>query len=176
MYWYYRISPVLALLFIGLGLFLHLRIGILSGLPLYVGALFIVLVYLLFGNIWQAFGKLKQGNLEAAEAILQDIAYPKILFKTHRAYYHFIQGILHIKKENLRDGETHLLQALQLGVTNATDRALITLNLGSLYLQTQNLEQAKYYIQETLRSSSNDLILKQRAAVFERKIKELYPE
>ncbi|NJL74523.1 MAG: hypothetical protein HC892_05255 [Saprospiraceae bacterium] len=173
MYWYHRISPFLTLFFAAVGIILHFKVGIATALPLYLGALFLLVTYLLFGNIWLALGKLKRGNLHQAETILKSIKYPKLLFRTHRAYYHFIQGMLAIKQENMEDGKVNLEEALEIGIHRATDRALITLNLASLYLQQNNIPKASNYIKETLECPTNDLLIKQRAVLFERKIQDL---
>lgn len=173
MYWYHRVSPFLTLLFAALGIILHFKVGVTTALPLYLGALFLLVTYLLFGNIWLALGKLKRGNLRQVEAILNSIKYPKLLFRTHRAYYHFIKGMLAVKKENMEDGKVNLEEALNIGIHRATDRALITPNLASLYLQQNNIQQASSYVKATLDCPTNDLLIKQRAVLFERKIQEL---
>ena len=158
---------LLILLFIVLGIVLHIQQGLSSAWYLYVAALLLLVTYFLFGNVWSAFSLLKKGKLAAAEKIVDQIKRPDWLLKQHRAYYHFIKGITALQHKELPEAEQHLTNALQLGLRTPNDTALVSLNLAHLYYAQQRHDDARQYLAKAKALPFNDLMLKDKIAEME---------
>ncbi len=159
---------LLVLLFLVLGVVIHIRQGIGGAWYLYAAALLLLATYFLFGNVWSAFSLLKKGKLAQAEHIVDQIKRPEWLLKKHRAYYHFIKGMATLQHKEFAEAEQHLQSALQLGLRTPNDTALVNLNLAHLCLRQKRNEEARHFLQEAKKLPFNDLMMKDKIAEMER--------
>ncbi|MFK7807586.1 MAG: tetratricopeptide repeat protein [Saprospiraceae bacterium] len=159
---------VLVLLFIVIGIVLHVKLGIGSAWYLYVAALLLLATHFLFGNVWAAFGLMKKGHIEKAESMMDQIKRPDFLLKSHQAYYHFIKGIAALQNKEFPEAEEHLTGALQRGLRTVNDEALVTLNLAHLCFAQNRKEEAAAYLKKVKALSYNDLMLKDKVAEMEK--------
>jgi len=103
---------------------------------LYLAAALLLASHLLFGNIWQAFSALRSGRVELADRILGLVVRPSWLLPRPRAYYHFVQGMLALRAEQLEKGDQALQLALAGPLRSDRDKALALLNRAHIaYLQ-----------------------------------------
>ena len=159
---------LLILLFIVLGILLHVKIGIGSAWYLYVAATLLLATHFLFGNVWGAFTLMKRGKLAEAEKMMDQIKNPNLLLKSHQAYYHFVKGIAALQNKEFPEAEEHLTSALKKGLRTTNDTALVTLNLTHLYMAQDRKEEAKKYLAKTKSLSFNDLLLKDKIVEMEK--------
>ena len=157
-----RVRFMLILLFIVIGIVLHVKVGIGSAWYLYLASFIILLTHFLFGNIWAAFGMLRKGKIPEAELLVNQIKRPEFLSKQHRAYYHFIKGMIALQKEELQEGEIQLKQALERGLRSPNDNALTALNIAHIYFRQQKLEPCRKYLSQSKAFTPNDLLIKQK--------------
>ncbi|MEL6867973.1 MAG: hypothetical protein AAFP19_26345, partial [Bacteroidota bacterium] len=120
-----------------------------------------LITYLLFGNIWMAFKKLRLGKLEEAEDLVNQIKWPSWLSRQHRAYYHFIKGMIALQKKELPEGEKHLITAMDIGLRTPNDKALVALNLAHICYVGKRVEDSKNYLGQAKSFNSNDLMIRQ---------------
>ncbi len=156
-----RVRFGVAILFLIIGIVLHVQLGIGDAWYLYLASALLAATHFLFGNIWPAFAQLQKGNLLKAEVLLHQTRYPDYLLPRPRAYYYLSRGIIALKQEELDDGQTDLEEALKLGLRTATDTALANLNLAHIHYKKQNITEVKQHLAAAKTASSNDLLIKQ---------------
>ncbi len=156
-----RIRFYLILLFLFLGVVLHIEQGLKSAWYLYVAALLLLFTHFLFGNVWAAFGKLKKGQLDEAERLIDQIKRPQYLTKRHRAYYHFIKGMIALQRKELPQAEGQLKEALDIGLRTNNDHALTAINLAHICFLEKRNQEAIAYLSKARSFKSNDLLIKE---------------
>ena len=152
----------LAILFLALGIAIHIYNGFGDAWYLYVASLLLLAAHFLFGNVWSAFRQMKRGNIDQASKLLAKIKYPDLLFKTHRAYYYFIQGMIALQHKALPLGKQHLAKALDLGLRTENDTAMAQLNLAHIHFVEKEYEDAKALLQNIKTLQPSDLLIKQK--------------
>ena len=163
-----RIRFLLILSFLIIGIFLNVRLGISSAWYLYVAALLLLFTHFRFGNVSSAYIKLQKGKPDDAEYLLDQIKRPEWLAKRHRAYYHFIRGMIALQDKHLPEGETHLNQALDLGLRTNADHALVALNLAHICFVDQRKSDARLYLEKAKSYPNNDLLIKEKVEELEK--------
>jgi len=163
-----RVRFLLILLFLVLGVLLHIRIGLSAAWYLYLASFIILLTHFLFGNVWAAFALLRKGRIPEAETLINQIKLPNLLTKQHRAYYHFIKGMIALQKEELKEGEDQLKQALERGLRTPNDNALTALNIAHIYFKQQKIELCRKFLNQSKSFESNDLMIKEKISELEK--------
>src|SRR5690606_26083157 len=118
-----RIRIALILLFLLIGVVLHVRYGFSPAWYLYATSLILLFTHFAFGNVWAAFSKLQKGKIPEAELLINQIKKPQWLAKQNRTYYHFIKGMIALQKRDLEEGESHLKIAVARKLRSANDNA-----------------------------------------------------
>ncbi len=149
-------------LFLGLGLLLHLQLGLAQAWYLYLAGLLLLLSHLLFGSVWLAFSFLKRGRPEVADKLLRQVWNPDWLIRRNRAYYYFTLGMLHLQYKRLQDGEKHLRQAVELGLQRPNDNALAYLNLAHIYYVEAQAGKAREAMKKARSFNPTDLMIKDK--------------
>lgn len=155
-----RIRFGLIFLFIGLGILLHLKTGLTNAWPLYVAALILLATHYLLGMVWIAFNLLKKGKVEQAEDLINQVKKPAWLIRRNRAYYFFTKGLINLQKKELKQGEENLQLALNTGLSNVNDLALVNLNLAHIYYLRKKFDKARNHLEEAKAQNSGDLLIK----------------
>lgn len=156
-----KIRFLLVLLFLGLGIWLHVVEGIGAAWFLYVAAFILLMTHFLFSNVSAAFIALRKGNIDNAEELIYRIKKPEWLLKQHRAYYHFTKGMIALQRNSSQEAKFDLREALNLGLRTSTDKALATLNLANLAFKDKDLELTRKLVAETESYNANDLMIKE---------------
>lgn len=134
---------------------------------LYIASFILLLTYFLFGNISAAFVNLRKGKLENAEKLIQQVFRPSWLIKGHRAYYHFIKGMIALQRKEMAEGEHHLKAALSTGLRTDTDKALTALNLAHITYVGGRKEEARQHLKKAKTFETNDLMIKENITKME---------
>lgn len=151
----------LAALCLVLGLVVHYYNGFWDALPLELAAIVLFASHFLFGNVWPAFSQMKRGNIDLAEKLLSFTSNPNLLIKRNRAYYYFTRGVLDLQQKALEPAGEALKKAVELGLRQPNDLALANLNLAHIKFVQQELQEAKYYMDEVKKLQPTDLLIKQ---------------
>lgn len=160
--------PVLFALFTVLGAVLHFRIGLENAWYLYAAAGLTLAAYLLFGDVWSAFNLLKRGKPEKAQKILDRIFFPDLLLPSHRAYFHFTQGMIFLQRKKLDAAEPHLLKAEKNGLRRPADQALLLLNLAHLNYVRRRFQESRRYLNAAKQQKTDDLLIKDSVGKLEK--------
>ena len=161
------IRLALVILFFILGIAIQVMQGIGSAWYLYLTAFILLATHFLFGNVWAAFSKIQKGKIGEAETLLKQIKKPNWLYKKHRAYYHFIKGMIALQHKELKDGEQHLNKALELGLRNDNDTAMARLNLAHISFVQQRYTTTKDQLKKIKTLQLSDLLVKKSIAELE---------
>ena len=165
---YTNLRLYLVLLFIVLGIVLHVLQSISSAWPLYVAAFILMITHFIFGTVWAAFSELKKGNIDKADHLFDKIKRPDFLTKQHRAYYHFGKGMIALQRKQLPEGDKHLKEALSIGLRTDKDMALANLNLAHINFLQKKPTEATNFLQKAKTFKTNDLFLKQNIEEMEK--------
>jgi tetratricopeptide (TPR) repeat protein len=169
---FYRWRFALIFLFLGMGVFLHSRMGWQAAWTLYLAAVILLLTHVLFGNVWAAFRLLQHGQLADASRLLDKVFTPKLLLTRNRAYYYFARGILALQQQEMEQGEAHLQRALDLGLFRANDRALARLNLAHVYYVLKQYPAARRALTAAEAEAPTDLLIKENLAKLRRALEQ----
>ena len=157
---YSYLRYALIVLFLGLGLLLHVQLGLSQAWYLYLAGFLLLVSHLVFGNVWLAFNSLKRGQPEKAEALLRQVWNPGWLVRSNRAYYYFTLGMLYLQHKKPGEARGHLQKAISLGLRKPNDHALALLNLAHIaYLQNDH-GLARQALTEARALQPTDLMIK----------------
>lgn len=151
----------LVVLFLSLGILLHLQLGLFAAWYLYVAALLLLVVQIVFGSVWAAFYQLQRGKVDAAQKLLQQTWNPNWLARRHKAYYHFTRGLIALQHHALEPGEADIKKALEYGLQRKRDEALALLNLAHIQYVNKNVKQSRAYVKQVRALEVNDLLIQE---------------
>ncbi|MCB9035705.1 MAG: hypothetical protein H6557_03715 [Lewinellaceae bacterium] len=157
---YSYLRYALIALFLGLGLLLHLKLGFSQAWYLYLAGLVLLVSHIIFGNVWLAFGSLKRGQPERADALLRQTWNPNWLLRRNRAYYFFTLGMLYLQHKKLEDAKDHLQRAISLGLKKPNDHALAQLNLAHIAYVKKEFGYARQALADARSLQPTDLLIK----------------
>lgn len=149
----------LIFLFVGIGILLHVKMGIGSAWYFYLTALILLATHFLFANVWSAFATLRKGNPLEAELMLTKIKKPQWLARSPKAYFHFTKGMIDLQNKKLGEAELHLLEALKLGLRTPNDNALTALNIAHIHFVRKERTKARKYLEKAKSFAFNDLMI-----------------
>ena len=159
---YHTWRIALVILFLLLGIPLHIQAGLEAAWYLYAGAFLLALTYFLFGTVWVAYRLLNQGKVLEAEQSLLLTRYPQFLLGRNKTYYYFIRGLIHLQHKELEPGQEALRQAVKKGKLRPRDQALALINLAHAAFVQKDYEQARARMTDVQRLQVDDLLVKQQ--------------
>ncbi|MCB0561814.1 MAG: tetratricopeptide repeat protein [Lewinellaceae bacterium] len=157
---YSYLRYALIALFWGLGMLLHVKLGLSQSWYLYLAGLLLLLSHILFGNVWMAFNSLKRGNPQQAEALLSQVWKPNWLLPRNRAYYFFTLGMLHLQHKKREQAKKYLQKAVSLGLRTPNDHALAQLNLAHIAYIQKDFAKARQALATAQSLQPTDLMIK----------------
>lgn len=167
---YSYLRYVLVALFLGLGLLLHVKLGLSQAWYLYAAGLVLLLSHILFGNVWMAFNLLKRGQPEKADKLLRQTWNPAWLIRPNRAYYYFTLGMLYLQHKKLEEAKAHLAQAIFLGLKKPNDQALAQLNLAHIAYVQKDPGACRQALQAARALRPTDLMIKDNLEKLEKAV------
>jgi Flp pilus assembly protein TadD len=158
---FHQLRWILIILFLALGGVLFFWAEGKGSVYLFSASFLLLVTHFLFGTVWQAFSRLRRGDLEQADRLIKKVRYPQFLTKRHRAYYHFVCGMIHLQYKQLEDGKKHLEKALDLGLQSPTDKALVALNLAHVSYVEKDYEGSRAYLEQARQQDTTDLMIQE---------------
>ena len=166
---YQVLRQLIVVLCVGVGATLHYQLGLGFGaLACYAAALLLTATHVAFGTVWQSYRALRRGDPAGAERLLAATRFPAMLLRSPRAYYHLTRGMLDLQQKQLDDARRHLETALELGLRDDTDRALVALNLGHLAYVQRRPDAARRWLARAQSYPTRDLLLREHLQKLER--------
>jgi tetratricopeptide (TPR) repeat protein len=154
--------------FLALGVLVHVLRGWSDAWPFYLLTGFLLLLHLLFGNVWAAFAELRRGRTEAADKLLRQTYFPELLLPSSRAYYYLCRGLLAMHHRQFAVAQEALERAFELRPSRPQDRALTALNLAHLGYVQKDGEQARHWLELARQEPVNDLLLRDKISELDR--------
>lgn len=155
-------------LFLALGVIVNLYRGWGDAWPFYVLTGFLLILHLLFGNVWAAFAELRRGKTESADKLLRQTYFPEWLLPSSRAYYYLCRGLLAMHHRQFVNAREDLERAFELRPSRPQDRALTALNLAHLGYVEQDGDRARRWLAAAKAEPVNDLLLADKVRELER--------
>lgn len=151
----YRLYIGLLLIVLGLGLNLTVS-GFWPVFPLYFIGLILVAGHFFFGPLRLIQVHMEEGNMDAAEKIVNSIQFPNLLYKPIRSVYYTLKGNLAMMKQDFDGAEKNMKKGLDLGMPMKEAEGASLLQMGMLALQKNDLKGGESYIRQALRKGLPD--------------------
>jgi tetratricopeptide (TPR) repeat protein len=155
-----RFRFILIILFLALGLLLHVQLGWGAAWYLYAAALVLLLTQVLFGGVFQAFRLLQLGNPAGAEKLLNSVWSPSLLLPRHQAHYYFCWGLIALQRKKLDEGIRDLEKAVAKPRLRPSAQGLAKLNLAHAYFLKEDHHAVKKILPQIEALNLNDLRIK----------------
>ena len=154
------IRLALILVFLILGVILHIKLGIQAAWYLYAASVILMITHLIFGTVWSAFYYLRKGKIERADQLLRQVVSPGLLIPRHRAYYFFVKGMVLLQRHQLPEAAVNLEQAVDLGLQSDKDTAIARLNLAHIAWVQKDVEKSQKHLAVAKQMETSDLLIK----------------
>lgn len=102
--------------------------------------------------------KLAEGDIEAAEELLQQMGNPNSLPADKQATYYLATGWIELKTGNLKVCQEHVLKALDVGLQSSNDQACANLLLAKVHASQGASQQAQQHLTEAKELEHNNLL------------------
>jgi len=160
---YFHWLRILLIVFLfPLAVYFHIRGGWEASWPFYLGAIALVLIYLLLGTTRLAFQALQRGNIHEAERLLEQTRFPGLLLKPNKAQYYFTKGLIHLQQQEMEEGREAIQQALGIGLRRKKEKALAHLNLAHIHFVMGRPEDSRRELSLARNWEEDDLLLRER--------------
>lgn len=147
---------LLAVLFIGLGIYLGIeQTWWLGWLPIFIAVL-MVLAHFLLGPITLLQKFIEHGDVEGAQKMIAKVKYPNMLIKPVRSAYYMIKSNFSTMAEDLDSAEADLRKGLAAGVNDKDFKGTALLQLGSINLRKGNMKEAYENLRNAVKSGLPD--------------------
>ena len=154
---------VIGLLLVAGGGYVNYSASFWPAFPLYLVGVILIAGHFFFGPLRLIQECMENGDMEAAEKILNSIKFPNLLFKPIRSVYFTLRGNMAMMKQDFEGAERDIKKgtALMSGGGMMQDQlkqaeGANKLQLGMLAMQKNDLKQAESYIRAALRAGLPD--------------------
>jgi len=172
-YHFARLALILFLL--GFALFFLIRSGWNASWPFFAGSLALASTYVFFGTTRLAFQALQKGDIQTAERLLKQTAFPTFLVKRNRAQYHFVKGLIHLQYQELEEAQVDIEKAIETGLTRKKEEALAHLNLAHIHFVRARPAESRTSLEAARSVRADDLLLRERLDELERALSRKFP-
>jgi len=104
-----------------------------------------------YGSVWLAFRQIQRGNIERGRRLLAATPNPRWLGRQERGFYHFGNGVIALRDDDLSRAEEELRRALEFSVRSTHNAAMVHVLLTRIYLDTNRVENARESLREAER-------------------------
>jgi len=141
-------------------------------LPLLLIGIALTVGYFLLGTIQSAAKMMQTMDFMGAEKRLDLTWKPNWLYTANRAYYYLIKGTIAMNLKRPDEAEGHFLQAQSLGLPSDNEKAMIGLQLASIYAQKNKWPAAQKHYNEVKKLNVTEPEMKQQIAEFDKAFKQ----
>ena len=146
----------LAVLMIGLGIFLGIKVTWWLGwLPIFI-AILMVVAHFLVGPVTIMQRYIEEGDVEGAQKILKKVKYPKLLYKPVRSVYYMMKANFSTMGDDLDSAEKELREGLAAGSGDKDFQGNALLQLGSIAYRKGNMKDAYEHLRNAVKAGLPD--------------------
>ncbi len=154
------------------GIVLSIAYGFWYAFPLLLTGILLLAGYFLLGTIMSAGELLQMGDFAEAEKRLDLTKFPKLLYKTNRAFYYILKGSLAMNRKDTAEAEEYLKEAQSIELPSDNERAMVELQLANIQAQRSNWNAVKHHINKAKKMNVTESQLKMQIKQFEQGIKQ----
>ncbi|MBV8254321.1 MAG: hypothetical protein JO154_17105 [Chitinophaga sp.] len=147
--------PIGIVLLIG-GIILGSTVGWWEATILLVLAVICIVTHLMFGPMRLVQEAVEAGDLERATALMNQVKFPKLLYKPIRSVYFFMQSNMAMYTNDLDKAEATIRQSIQSGSPMKEYEGMQYFQLGTIAYQKQDLKTADQNLKKALRMGLPD--------------------
>ncbi len=145
----YRI-PIAIVLFL-LGLWLGFKVTWwVAWIPMLISLIFVA-AYFMLGPMTLIQGYIEDGDMEAAQKLLNKVKYPNLLYKPIRSSYYMLKANFSTMDEDLDKAEANLRKGLEAGMPEKEYEGTAYLQLGSIAYRKGNTKEAAENLRKALK-------------------------
>ena len=109
-------------------------------------------------NIILALNQMRLGNQEKAKKMLMRIKQPQYLLKRQQAYFYYLKAQMFSQELGLSESEKMFNKALNIGLKNDQDKAVVKLNLSAISMQKGKKRDAMNFLSEAKKLDTGNLL------------------
>lgn len=145
---FYRL-PIAAVL-MALGLWLGFAVTWwVAWIPMLI-AILVVVAHFLVGPMTLIQGYVEAGDMEGAQALMNRVKYPNLLYKPVRSSYYMLRANMSTMSDNLDDAEADLRKSLESGQEKEHE-GTVYLQLGSISYRKGNTKEAAEHLKKAVK-------------------------
>lgn len=117
-------------------------------------------VLLLFKNemIIVALWHMRKQNMEKSIKALNRIKQPQHLMRSQEAYWYYLKGITGAQQHSMSETEKYFRKALNLGLKNDIDKAIIKMNMATFAMTRRRKREATNLLAEAKKLDKNGML------------------
>lgn len=158
-----------ALIAVGIlgGIAMMFGFGFWYGFPFFLAGIVLLVGYFLLGTVQSASMMLQTQDMDGADKQLGFTYFPQWLYKTNRAYYYMLKGMIAGHRKDTDTAEKYLLQAQETdGLTSDNEKATIEFQLANFAAMKSNWNKAQVHIRNTEKYKITEPMLKEQVKQF----------
>ena len=152
----YRIPLALALLGLGIYITMEVKHGIWVSWIFFLIAILMVVAHFMIGPITLIQKHVENGDIEGAQALLNRVRYPNLLYKPVRSAYHMLKSNFSTMNENFEDAEKHILKGLDAGIGDEQVEGGAFLQLGMIAYKKGDKKAAYEHLRKAVQTGLPD--------------------
>ena len=130
--------------------------GFWPAFPAYLIALVLIAGHFFIGPLRLVQTAMEEGDMDAAERVINSIKYPNLLYKPIRSAFYTVKGQLKMMKQDFDGAEVAMKKGLDLGSPIKEAEGANMLQLGMIAMQKGNFKQGESYIRQAIRKGLPD--------------------
>lgn len=130
--------------------------GFWPAFPAYLIGVILIAGHLFIGPLRLVQTAMENGDMEAAERVINGVKYPNLLYKPVRSAFYTVKGQLAMMKQDFDGAELNMKKGLDLGSPIKETEGASLLQLGMISMQKGNFKQGESYIRQSIRKGLPD--------------------
>jgi len=130
--------------------------GFWPAFPAYLIGVILIAGHFFIGPLRLVQTAMEEGDMDAAEKVINGIKYPGLLYKPIRSAFYTVKGQLKMMKQDFDGAEIAMKKGLDLGSPIKEAEGANMLQLGMIAMQKGNFKQGESYIRQAIRKGLPD--------------------
>lgn len=146
----YRLPLALAMIAAGVYITVAVKHGIWVSWIFFLLAILMVVAHFMIGPITLIQKHVEDGDLEGAQALLNRVKYPNLLYKPVRSAFYMLKSNFSTMSENFEDAEADIRKSIDAGIGDKNVEGGAYLQLGMISYKKGNKKEAYEYLRKAV--------------------------
>lgn len=146
----YRLPLALAMIAVGVYITVAVKHGIWVSWIFFLLAILMVVAHFMIGPITLIQKHVEDGDLEGAQALLNRVKYPNLLYKPVRSAFYMLKSNFSTMSENFEDAEADIRKSIEAGIGEKNVESGAYLQLGMISYKKGNKKEAYEYLRKAV--------------------------